>query len=201
MSLPAEPDLLRQILDAIPSPLFVVDQDVRILAFNEAASPLLGEAPVMVLNRRGGEALHCIHSTEAIGGCGASEACKTCVVRAAVGETCARGVVVRRPQRMQLTGTSGTRDIYILVTTSPLPHPDGPRSLLFFENMGDLLAAQGLIPVCMHCRKVRDEGKGWSHMETYLKTHLDVDVTHGLCPDCLRTHYPEMLEKEDDRGG
>ena len=91
MGWPAEPDLLRRVLDVIPSPLFIMDQDMRILAFNAAASPLLGEAPAMVLNRRGGEALHCIHSTEAIGGCGASEACKTCVVRGAVGESCTRG--------------------------------------------------------------------------------------------------------------
>jgi hypothetical protein len=198
MGLPADPDLLREVLDAIPSPLFVVDADVRILAFNAAASPLLGGSPAMVLNRRGGEALHCIHSREAIGGCGASEACKTCVVRGAVGESCARGVVVRRPQRMQLVGTSGTQDMYILVTASPLPRPEGTRALLLFQNMGDLLTAQGFIPVCMHCRRVREEGTGWSPMETYLKTHLDVDVTHGLCPDCLRMHYPELLEGADE---
>ena len=105
---------------------------------------------------------------------------------------------MRRPQRMQLIGASDALDMCILVSTSPLPHPDGPRSLLIFQNMGDLLTAQGFIPVCMHCHKVREEGKGWTHMETYLKIHLDVDVTHGLCPDCLKQHYPELVEKKDD---
>jgi PAS domain-containing protein len=198
MSWPADTELLQQVLDAIPSPLFVVDDDVRIRAFNAAASPLMGEAPTLVFNQRGGEALHCIHSTEAIGGCGASVACKTCVIRNAVGETCASGSVVRRTQRMQLVGPSGARDVYVLVTTSPLRHSDGPRALLIFQNMSDLLTAQGFVPVCMHCRKVREEGKEWTPMETYLKTHLDVDITHGLCPDCFQKHYPEYGE---ERGG
>jgi hypothetical protein len=57
--------------------------------------------------------------------------------------------------------------------------------------MGDLLAAQGLIPVCMHCGKVREDGTRWTPMAAYLKIRLDVDVTHGLCPECLRKHYPE----------
>jgi hypothetical protein len=152
---------------------------------------------VLTINRRGGEAMHCIHSMEAFGGCGASEACKTCVVRVAVTETCARSTVVRRPQRMQLVGASGAREMYILVTTSPLPRAEGPRAegpraALMLEDIGDLVTAEGLIPVCVHCRKVRDNGNTWSHMESYLKEHLDLDITHGLCPDCLKAHYPDI---------
>ena len=90
----------RVITDSIPFPLFVVDEDVRILSFNRAAASMLGANPEVTLNRRGGEALHCIHSTEAIGGCGASEPCKTCIVRASVGLSCRNGSMVHRPQRM-----------------------------------------------------------------------------------------------------
>jgi PAS domain-containing protein len=190
MSWPKDAEFLRAVLDAVPSPLFVVDDDVRILAYNAAAAPLLGDAPVLALSRRSGEAMHCVHSTEAIGGCGASEACKTCVVRGAVSESCAHGTVVQRPHRMRLVGASGTRDVYVLVTTSPMPRAEGPSATLMFQDIGDLVTAQGLIPVCMHCRKVRDESNEWSQMERYLKDHLDVEITHGVCPDCLKKHYP-----------
>ena len=45
------------IIDAIPFPLFVVDEDVKIVAFNHAGSSMLGNKPALALNTKGGEAL------------------------------------------------------------------------------------------------------------------------------------------------
>jgi hypothetical protein len=188
----ANPGLYGALLDAVPYAVFVVDDDVKILAFNEAAAPLLGAPPTLALNTKGGEALHCIHSTETIGGCGASEACKTCVVRNSVGLSCRDGVMVHRPQRMQLVGPQGTSEVYLLVTTNPIPGTDPPLSVLMFQDIGELVSSQGLVPICMHCRKVRDTSDSWEPMERYLKDHLDLDVSHGLCPECLKKHYPEF---------
>ncbi len=192
MNGPDDPSFYRAILDAIPSPVFVVDDDVRIVAFNHAASALLGETPALAISTKGGEALHCIHSTEAIGGCGASEACRTCVVRNSVNLSCRDGVVVRRPQRMRLVGPEGAREVYLLVTTNPLAGADKPLAVLIFQDIGELVSTQGLVPICMHCRKVRDASNDWAPMEQYLKEHLDLDLSHGLCPDCLKKYYPEV---------
>ena len=125
MSNPCDSQFNRGIIDAIPFPLFVVDNDVKIVAFNHAASSMLGDEPALAFNTKGGEALHCVHSTEAIGGCGASEACRTCVVRGSVGLSCREGAVVRRPQRMQRVGPHEVRDVYLLITTSPFRGVDG----------------------------------------------------------------------------
>jgi hypothetical protein len=192
MNGPGDSDFFGATLDAIPFPLLVVDADVKIVAFNLAASPLLGDAPSLAINTKGGEALHCIHSTEAIGGCGASEACTTCVVRTSVSRSCHDGVTIRRPQRMQLVGPNGVSDLYLLITTNPFHGMDRPLAVLMLQDIGDLVSNQGLVPVCMHCRKVRDASNEWSPMETYLKVHLDLDVSHGLCPECLTKHYPEL---------
>ncbi len=197
MGWPADPAFLLSALDAIPSPLLVVDDDMRVEAYNAAAAPLLGEAPSLVMHRRTGEVLHCIHSTEAIGGCGASPACKDCVVRLSVGDACSTRTTVQRPQRMQLEGPSGVRDLYVLVTAAFLSRPGEPRALLIFQDIGDLVTAQGLIPVCMHCRRVRDSARGWGSMESYLKEHLDLDISHGLCPECLKKHYPDFAEEDE----
>ncbi|OGR07186.1 MAG: hypothetical protein A2341_03600 [Deltaproteobacteria bacterium RIFOXYB12_FULL_58_9] len=48
-----------------------------------------------------------------------------------------------------------------------------------------------LIPICMHCRKVRDDGQIWSRLEDYLVAHTSSKLSHGLCPECLAKHYPE----------
>lgn len=184
------------ILNALPSPLFVVDSDIRIVAFNKAASALLGDAPERALTTRGGEALHCIHATDAIGGCGASEACATCVIRTSVGVSCREGCVVRHPQRMRLVGPGGVRDVYLLVTTSWLPETVPSLVVLVLQDIGELVSTQGLIPICMHCRRVYDKSKNWRPMESYLKDHLDLEVTHGLCPECFARHYPEISRGE-----
>jgi len=191
---PENPQLSSAILDALPFPLFVVDEDVRIVAFNGAATPMLGDVPALALNRKGGEALHCIHSTEALGGCGASEACKTCVVRAAVGRSIREKQVVRRPQRMLLVGPRGARDIYVIITASPLQGAGQALAALMFQDIGELISTQGIVPICMHCGKVRETPEQWAPMERYLKNHLDLDMSHGLCPECMRKHYPDYAD-------
>ena len=54
MSSPGDSQLNRAIMDAIPFPLFVVDDDVKIVAFNHAASSMLGEEPALAFNTKGG---------------------------------------------------------------------------------------------------------------------------------------------------
>ena len=50
---------------------------------------------------------------------------------------------------------------------------------------------QGLLPICSHCKRIRDEAGTWHQLEMYISRHSDVAFTHGLCPECLRKFYPE----------
>ncbi len=50
---------------------------------------------------------------------------------------------------------------------------------------------EGLLPICMHCHKIRDEGDTWQRLEEYMSDHADVNFSHGLCPECLEKYYPE----------
>jgi PAS domain-containing protein len=93
----------RAIIDAIPSPLFVVDNDVRILDCNEAGRAFLGSASNPLLTRAG-EILHCINAVQAPGGCGTGPECKACVVRQSVGESFKARKITRRAQRMVQKG-------------------------------------------------------------------------------------------------
>ena len=52
----------------------------------------------------------------------------------------------------------------------------------------------GLLPICSHCKKVRDDKGYWKQIESYVRDHSDADFSHGLCPDCLATHYPDLSE-------
>jgi len=191
MENPLGSDFYRSVFDSIPSPLFVVDDDVRIHAFNKAARPLLRTQAGDTILMKGGDALGCINAKEGSHGCGTSEACRGCVVRAAVGTACREKGVVRHPQRMQLESGRGLLEMYYLVTTSAFSGGEVPLAILILEDIGGLVSDQGLVHVCMHCRRVRDGSQQWGSMERYLKEHLDMGLSHGVCPQCLRKYYPE----------
>ena len=51
---------------------------------------------------------------------------------------------------------------------------------------------QGLIPICMHCKSIRDDHKIWRRIEEYVVEHADVEFTHSLCEACRHEHYSEV---------
>lgn len=55
---------------------------------------------------------------------------------------------------------------------------------------------RGILPICMHCRKVRDEGSVWLALEEYLASHSELHFSHGLCDECLAKEYPELVANE-----
>jgi phosphoserine phosphatase RsbU/P len=44
---------------------------------------------------------------------------------------------------------------------------------------------QGLLPICVHCKKIRDDNNYWHQVENYISAHSTAEFTHGICPDCL----------------
>lgn len=49
----------------------------------------------------------------------------------------------------------------------------------------------GLLPICASCKKIRNDKGYWTILESYLRTHSDVEFSHGTCPDCMKTLYSE----------
>jgi PleD family two-component response regulator len=49
----------------------------------------------------------------------------------------------------------------------------------------------GLLPICAHCKKIRDDAGYWQDVEIYIRDHSGVVLSHGLCPDCIVDLYPE----------
>ena len=51
----------------------------------------------------------------------------------------------------------------------------------------------GLLPVCAHCRKIREGDGSWTQLEVFIQARSHAEFTHGVCPDCTREHFPESL--------
>jgi phosphoserine phosphatase RsbU/P len=53
---------------------------------------------------------------------------------------------------------------------------------------------QGLLPICSYCKKVRNEADYWEQVDSYLTSHSDIRITHGICPQCLETMMKQLDE-------
>ncbi len=51
---------------------------------------------------------------------------------------------------------------------------------------------KGLLPICMHCKKIRDEKGYWKRIEAYIQENSEAEFSHSLCRDCAKEHYPDM---------
>ncbi|MGM0601215.1 MAG: hypothetical protein ACQETH_15505 [Candidatus Rifleibacteriota bacterium] len=49
----------------------------------------------------------------------------------------------------------------------------------------------GIVPICMHCKEIRDDKGYWNQLENYISEHSDAQFSHGICDKCLKKHYPE----------
>jgi PAS domain-containing protein len=138
--------LLRQLLDAIPSYVFLVDRDLTILDFNAAAGAFLGIGRRRVLRHRGGEVFHCLHARDVTAGCGRGPFCQSCPVRGAVNEAFAGKKCVRRQVRMELTSGRKAKPLDVLLTASPFNYQGHERVVLILEDLSGTAALQRLLP-------------------------------------------------------
>jgi response regulator RpfG family c-di-GMP phosphodiesterase len=47
---------------------------------------------------------------------------------------------------------------------------------------------EGIIPICMYCKKIRDDNDYWHQLEQYISTHSEAVFSHGICPTCFEKH-------------
>jgi hypothetical protein len=175
------------IFDALPFPAWIVNDDMRLVAVNRASIRLLGAESDVVLRQRGGEFLHCVNSAD---GCGKSTRCPDCVLRGATRFAAAGSQPTRQRTRLEVVDRDSVTEMHALITASPVVYEGANRVLLCIEDLTLLLATTDALPICMNCKKVRNADL-WLQIEAYLDSHLDLKLTHGICPDCAKKLYPE----------
>ena len=58
------------------------------------------------------------------------------------------------------------------------------------KALGEVKRLTGLLRICAWCRRIRTDDGAWVQLEKYVEDHADIDITHGICPDCVDKHYP-----------
>ena len=60
------------------------------------------------------------------------------------------------------------------------------------EALAKIKILSGLLPICSHCKKIRDDKGYWNKIELYIQKHSDAEFSHGICPECAKKYYPDM---------
>ena len=53
----------------------------------------------------------------------------------------------------------------------------------------------GLLPICANCKRIRNDEGYWKQLEGFISSHSEATFSHGICPDCLHTLYPELEQQ------
>lgn len=57
----------------------------------------------------------------------------------------------------------------------------------------EVKALSGLLPICSHCHRIRDDQGYWNRLESFIGDRSDAQFSHGICPGCLEEHYPDDM--------
>lgn len=55
----------------------------------------------------------------------------------------------------------------------------------------EVSALSGLIPICSHCKKVRDDDGYWEAVETFVSSRSAASFSHSICSSCGPEYYGE----------
>ena len=57
----------------------------------------------------------------------------------------------------------------------------------------------GLLPICSHCKKIKDDKGYWNQIEAYIRSHSDAEFSHSICQECAEKYFPDMDLYSDEK--
>ena len=65
------------------------------------------------------------------------------------------------------------------------------------ENaLAEIKTLTGLLPICMYCKKIRDDKNYWQKVEVFVASRSDVKFSHAICPTCMEKYFPEEPDED-----
>lgn len=192
-------EVLEVVLDASTDPIFCILEDGTYRYLNRAFSSAFGKDPRELIGQR----IYDVFPPEE------AEKRMAVVKKAfATGETFVFDV--------RVPAVDGER--FYMTSVKPIQEPEGRISAVVciskeiterkraelereraIQELQDALhhvrTLSGLLPICAHCKKIRDDHGYWTQIETYIREHSEAEFTHGMCPDCIETYYPGVKRK------
>jgi hypothetical protein len=65
------------------------------------------------------------------------------------------------------------------------------------KALNEVKTLRGILPFCSFCKKVRNDEGYWEQVDIYIHQHSDADISHGVCPNCMKEHYSESCKPDE----
>lgn len=183
----------RNLVDNVQDLLCELDQEGRYLHVSQNYAAVLGYAPEALLGRN---ALELVHPDDL--------AATTVLFSSPDGQ--GQTVFRYRNQNgewrwLESTGKAyttaeGESRVVVIsrdVTDRKVGEEERESHIILLQHaLDNIKTLRGLLPICSHCKKIRDDQGQWHTVETYVKDRTEVDFSHGICPDCLNKHYSQF---------
>lgn len=60
------------------------------------------------------------------------------------------------------------------------------------KALDEIKVLRGILPICSHCKKIRDDSGYWNIIDKYIQEYSNVEFSHSICPECAKILYPDM---------
>jgi hypothetical protein len=71
------------------------------------------------------------------------------------------------------------------------------QSMELRETLSRVKQLEGIISICMYCKKIRNDTQSWDQMEVYISNHSEALFSHGICPECYQEQLKELQKLAD----
>jgi len=95
--------------------------------------------------------------------------------------------------KMRTAAESGLKDAY-----DTLEEKVAERTRNLQKALKEVRSLSGLLPICSHCKKIRDDQGYWNQIEAYIQKHSEAEFSHSICRECAKKYYPDMILYEED---
>jgi hypothetical protein len=69
---------------------------------------------------------------------------------------------------------------------------------LIEKSMNEIQVLRGFLPICSHCKKIRDDQGEWKQLEKYIQDNSEAKFSHSMCPECAVAMHPEYFNKNNN---
>ncbi len=65
------------------------------------------------------------------------------------------------------------------------------------DALEEIKTLQGFLPICAHCKDIRDDEGYWHQIEDYIHTHSEAEFSHSICPECAEKFYSQWIDPQE----
>lgn len=63
------------------------------------------------------------------------------------------------------------------------------------EATNEIKLLRQFLPICVRCKKIRDDAGYWTEVDQYLRQHSDLKFSHGYCEKCFAELHPDYANE------